>query len=46
MTAAPSRFLALVFGLAFLVLSDCCLNGSHQHGDVMAAYGPICRALR
>ncbi len=46
MSIAAPRWLALAFGLAFLVLPDCCLTGGHDHGVAMAAYGPICRALR
>jgi len=45
-TLAPrSVWLALAFGLAFFVVPDCCLTGSHAHGAAMPAYGPICRAL-
>jgi hypothetical protein len=43
--AAAPRWLALAFGLVFLVLPDCCLNGRHGHA-AMVGYWPICRALR
>jgi hypothetical protein len=45
-TYAPGpRWLALAFGLVFLVVPDFCLNGRHGHA-AMVGYGPICRALR
>lgn len=44
--SSPARLSALALGLALLVLPDCCLNAGHTHGAGMAAYGPICRALR
>lgn len=41
--AAPPRALGLAFGLALLLLPNCCLTMRHASAAVTA---PICRALR
>ena len=46
MTAARTHACALAALALLLLIPDCCLLGRHAHGAAMAAYGPICRALR
>jgi hypothetical protein len=47
--AAPPRkalWGTLALTVALLFVPDCCLVGRHAHGAAMAAFGPICHALR
>ena len=42
----PAVVVAIVLALAFSVLPDCCLNGSHAYGFGMDAFTSICHAQR
>jgi hypothetical protein len=47
--APPSHqavWIALALAVTLLVITHCCLAGRHAQGASMAAFGPICRALR